>query len=130
MFKLDDEVDTLGLGNLTIVRCPTERLYEIFGWPGPDDGHKVSGMYAFTSSEGDVFTVYDWKETYLYYGLGEGFPAPHEFWYDPTPKDLRVGGHKGSDPQPFVDWLLQQVGPFEDPPKERLIRVVSRFPLY
>ena len=123
MFKLDYEVDTLGFGHLTVVRCPTERLYEIFGWPGPGHGHKVSGIYAFTSSEGDVFTVYDWKETYLYNGIGEGFPAPHEFWCDPMPKDLQVGGRKGSDPQPLVDWLLQQVGPFEDPPKEELIRV-------
>ena len=123
MFWPDPDASTDGTGFLTQVRCPPVRLYELFGWPELGDGHKVSGQYVFVNEKGDVFTVYDWEETYLYHGLGEGYPAPHEFWSDLAPADLRVGGRTGSDPQPFVKWLLEEVGRFDDPPQ--LVRVIS-----
>lgn len=61
------------------------------------------------------FTVYDWKETTLYLGDDCGAPAPAEFWADPEPHALSIGGFgEDNDGGPnraataFREWLLER----------------------
>lgn len=39
---------------------------QLFGQPSTGDEYKVTCEWIVTSSEGDVFTIYDWKETEMY----------------------------------------------------------------
>jgi hypothetical protein len=75
----------------------------------------VSGCYRFTTAAGDVFTLYDWKATALYYGEEEGWPSRDEFWADPEPVELNIGdlGEENEDglnlgATAFREWLLER----------------------
>ncbi len=105
MYKLNPEVDTSGTDGLTLFEFPPVGLVELFGEACDSDGYKVSRKHVFTSDRGDVFTVYDWKQTTLYRGKDSGAPTPEEFWHSRELKFLRIGGRAGSNPRPFVKWL-------------------------
>jgi hypothetical protein len=106
MYKLNPEVDTSGTDSLTMFEIPPVYLVELFGDISDSDGYKVSRRHVFTSDRGDVFTVYDWKQTTLYHGENSDAPTPEEFWHGRELKFLRIGGKAGSNPRPFVKWLL------------------------
>ena len=115
MFRLTPDADVGGTSRVDSVVLPPAFLVERFGPPGRGSlDHKVSGCYRFTGPDGAVFTVYDWKETALYLGDNSGAPTPAEFWADPHPRELNVGGH-GEDNDDglnrpataFREWLLE-----------------------
>ena len=106
MYKLNPEVDTSGMDSLTMFEFPPVCLVELFGQACDTDGYKVSGRHVFTSDRGDVFTVYDWKQTTLYHGENSDAPTPDEFWHSRELQFLRIGGRAGSNPRPFIKWLL------------------------
>jgi hypothetical protein len=106
MYKLNPDVDTSGMDSLTMFEIPPVCLVELFGHVSDGDGYKVSRRHVFTSDRGDVFTVYDWKQTTLYHGEGSDAPTPEEFWHSRELKYLRIGGRAGSNPRPFLRWLL------------------------
>ena len=108
MYRLNPHVDTNGIDGLTLFEFPPAGLVELFGDTGDGDGYKISRRHVFTSERGDVFTVYDWKETTLYRGSGSGAPTPEEFWRSQEWKILRVGGRIGTNPRPFLKWLQAQ----------------------
>jgi hypothetical protein len=108
MYKLNPHVDTSGTDGLTLFEFPPAGLVELFGQAADSDGYKVSRKHVFTSNRGDVFTVYDWKQTTLYRGRDSGAPTPDEFWRSREPTFLRVGGRSGSNPRPFLKWLQGQ----------------------
>jgi len=108
MYKLNPEVDTNGTDGLTLFEFPPVGLVELFGEVADSDGYKVSRKHVFTNDRGEVFTVYDWKQTTLYRGKNSGAPTPEEFWDTRELKFLRVGGRAGSNPRPFLKWLLGQ----------------------
>jgi len=108
MYKLNPKVDTSGMDSLTLFEFPPAGLVELFGDACDSDGCKVSRKHVFTSDRGDVFTVYDWKQTTLYRGEDSGAPTPEEFWRSRELKPLRVGGRVGSNPRPFLKWLQAQ----------------------
>jgi hypothetical protein len=65
-------------------------VVKAFGPPNEDDGYKVSGSYVFQNTEtGEVFTLYDWKMTDLYFGSG---PSPEELWSSEEEVQLNIGG--------------------------------------
>jgi len=105
MYKLNPKVDTSGTDGLTLFEFPPVGLVELFGEVCDSDGCKVSRKHVFTSDRGDVFTVYDWKQTTLYRGESSGAPTPEEFWRSRELKLLRIGGRIGSNPRPFLKWL-------------------------
>lgn len=115
MFRLTPDADTGDTSGIDSVVLPPAFLVARFGPPGRRtlDG-KVSGQYRFTSSAGDVFTLYDWKETTLYHGEDSDAPSPAEFWADPEPCVLSIGG-SGEDNDDglnlaataFREWLLE-----------------------
>lgn len=106
MYKLNPEVDTSGTDGLTMFEFPPVGLVELFGEVSDSDGYKVSRKHVFSSDRGDIFTVYDWKQTTLYRGKNSGAPTPEEFWHSRELKFLRIGGLTGSNPRPFLKWLL------------------------
>ncbi len=108
MYKLNPHVDTHGTDGLALFEFPPIGLVELFGDACDSDGYKVSRKHVFTSERGDVFTVYDWKQTTLYRGENSGAPTPDEFWHSRELKILRVGGRAGSNPRPFLKWLQAQ----------------------
>ena len=108
MYKLNPKVDTSGTDGLTLFEFPPVGLVELFGEVRDSDGCKVSRKHVFTSDRGDVFTVYDWKQTTLYRGESSGAPTPEEFWHSREHKPLRIGGRVGSNPRPFLKWLQGQ----------------------
>lgn len=108
MYKLNPQVDTSDTDSLTMFEFPPVALVELFGETRDSDGYKVSRKHVFTSDRGDIFTVYDWKQTTLYRGSDSGAPTPEEFWGSRELKVLRVGGRAGSNPRPFVRWLQGQ----------------------
>ncbi len=108
MYKLNPKVDTSGIDSLTLFEFPPAGLVELFGDAADSDGFKISRKHVFTSDRGDVFTVYDWKQTTLYRGANSGAPTPEEFWRSRELKPLRIGGRLGSNPRPFLKWLQAQ----------------------
>ncbi|HNY77406.1 MAG: hypothetical protein RBS72_05340 [Sedimentisphaerales bacterium] len=108
MYKLNPKVDTSGIDSLTLFEFPPAGLVELFGDDADSDGCKVSRKHVFTSDRGDVFTVYDWKQTTLYRGANSGAPTPEEFWRSRELKPLRIGGRVGTNPRPFLKWLQAQ----------------------
>ena len=108
MYRLNPQVDTSDIDSLTIFEFPPVGLVELFGEACDSDGYKISRKHVFTSDHGDIFTVYDWKQTTLYRGAGSGAPTPEEFWHSRELTCLRIGGRAGSNPRPFLKWLQGQ----------------------
>src|SRR5438132_7923718 len=116
MFRLDPHADTSGTSRVDTVEIPPAFLVERFGPAGPASlDNKVSGCYRFTNAAGDVFTVYDWKATTLYYGESDDWPTPEEFWADTEPVEMSTGGHGEENDDglnlaatAFREWLLEQ----------------------
>lgn len=44
------------------ILCTYDRLCEIFGMPEEGDGYKTQAEWRVQTSDGVVFTIYDWKE--------------------------------------------------------------------
>jgi len=108
-FRLDLTANVNGTSGLSRVRCLPVELVEMFDKPREADGYKISGMYIFTNDDGEVFTVYDWKQTSLYWGPRSGCPSPEEFWTNDEFVFLSVGGRRGSDVDRFLNWLADRM---------------------
>ena len=63
-----------------------------------------SNEYIFKGKDGDVFTVYDWKATFLY---DERYPDPDALWCSEFKHSFHIGGN--GDVSDFVHWLLKKV---------------------
>ena len=108
-FRLDLTANVNGTSGLSRVRCLPVELVEMFGKPREADGYKISGMYIFTNDDGEVFTVYDWKQTSLHWGPRSGCPSPGKFWTSDEFVYLSVGGRRGSDVDRFLTWLVDRM---------------------
>jgi hypothetical protein len=116
MFRLDPLADTAGMHRVDDIEIPPAVLVGMFGPPGrgSDDG-KVSGFYRFTSNAGEVFTLYDWKATTLYYDADPAWPTPEEFWAGTEPVPFGIGGHGEENEDglnlgatAFREWLVKR----------------------
>lgn len=108
MYRLNPQVDTSDIDSLTLFEFPPAGLVDLFGDVTDTDGYKISRRHTFIGDRGEIFTVYDWKQTTLYRGPDSGAPTPEEFWHSRELKVLRVGGRAGSNPHRFVKWLQGQ----------------------
>jgi hypothetical protein len=104
-FKLDYDADINGTCLKNYVEASYEDLEALFGAPMPGDDYKVSGEWVFESEEGDVVTLYDWKETSLY---DSGLPSVEEFR---TRNNIcfHVGANSGMVAHDFIEWLESQL---------------------
>jgi hypothetical protein len=109
MFRLDPHADTAGTCRVNAIEIPPAVLVGLFGPPGPASLEgKVSGDYRFTSDAGDVFTLYDYKQTTLYHGDDdERWPTPAAFWAGTEPVEFSIGG-RGHGPADFRGWLVER----------------------
>lgn len=98
------DLDIAGTALLAEVSLTPRYLALSYGPPDAGDGIRVSGIYAFVSDAGEVFTVYDYKTTSLWDPDGS-LPAPEAFWSSDDAVTLSVGGHSTSDYSAFVQWL-------------------------
>lgn len=57
-----DNVDVNGTCLQGYIECTYNELRETFGEPGEGDGYKVQAEWCGKTSDGTVFTIYDWKE--------------------------------------------------------------------
>jgi hypothetical protein len=114
LFRLSPEADTNEtFGHGEILLAPA-RLVARFGPPSEGDGYKVSGCYSFSDDAGNVYTVYDWKNTSLFddqlqAGQKSAFPGPRAFWAGEKKVSLKIGGRSGGDVEAFKEWLLAKV---------------------
>jgi hypothetical protein len=91
----------------------------VFGHPRPGDGYKVSGEFVFADAAAEVFTIYDWKATSLYFGSCA--PTPEEFWTNDEPFDFSVGAT--ADAGRFLDWLVGKVNDYCDRRQKLIDRI-------
>lgn len=77
-------------------------LAKYFGEAESSDEYKVSGEWTFEDNNGNVFTIYDYKETELY---DSSYPSVKQFRKLPE-VTFHVGG-KGSVKE-FIDWLCEK----------------------
>ena len=92
-------------GANTYVSLPPAKLVKIFGDPQSSDEYKVSGEYSFSTPNGGVITLYDWKATKLY-DSGNEF-SPEELWSSEAGFEFKIGGDNLGQQQvrEFVAWI-------------------------
>lgn len=105
-FKLDGDAEIDGTSRKGEITTTYSKLAQLFGEAQESDGYKCSGQWVFVSGEGDVFTVYDWKETELY---DSGLPSVKKFRESKEPSTFNVGGRYGSDYVSFINWLRKKI---------------------
>ena len=87
-FQVDMNADICGTSLKGRITANYAKLVELFGEPQESDGYKVSGEWVFTDDDGNVFTLYDWKETELY---DDQLPSVKQFRRLPS-ATFNVGG--------------------------------------
>ena len=85
----------------TTIAATTKQLEDAFGPSHEGDGYKVSHEWDFEDDEGNVFTLYAWKDTYMY-DPGYGMPGPNDV------RQWHVGSHGGGESD-FADWVREQL---------------------
>lgn len=107
-YKLDHFANIDGTYRVSEIKVSPSLLVEVFGKPVPCDSYKVTGMYVFESDDGDVFTLYDYKNTSRY---DPYMVHPEVFWNRTSPENFSVGGRReqGSHFQ-FKAWLREMLG--------------------
>jgi hypothetical protein len=88
--------------------CSYKDIVKRFGPPNTDgDEYKVSTEWVFESDSGEVFTVYDYKETSLY---DSELPSVATFRNMPE-YDWHIGARDKIGAQLFKAWFQSQVSP-------------------
>lgn len=98
-FKVDPNADINGTSLKGYVTANYAKLVELFGESRDSDEYKVSGEWTFSDDEGNVFTLYDWKETSLY---DSSLPSVAAFRQQDK-AEFHVGGRGNA--ADFIDFL-------------------------
>jgi hypothetical protein len=104
-FQVNTEANTCGTCLQTKFVGNYAQLVGMFGEPIESDGYKVSGEWVFESEDGDVITVYDWKETSMY---DDHLPSVDQF-RSQQQATFHVGGRSRTAANDFVNWLMDQL---------------------
>jgi len=88
-------------------------LVKLFGKPGTGDGYKTSTKWVVEDDLGNVATIYDWKETDLYYSGGDSVAKfrkwPSYSWHIGTKR----GGYFGFPAfDPIRDTIVEDLRTF------------------
>lgn len=104
VFKLSPNADV----NMTSLRGYVVASYleleELFGEPTTEGDYKISGEWVFEDDEGNVFTLYDWKETELY---DSELPSVMKFRNSGERVEFHIGGRQSA--VNFTNWLQYQL---------------------
>lgn len=105
-FKLNNDADSCGTHLCLEITTSYSKLVDLFGTPEASDEYKVSGEWLFESENGNIVTVYDWKETNLY---DEDYPSVETFRQLPS-ATFHIGAHSKEIANEFLVWLNAQLG--------------------
>lgn len=84
------------------VNCSYEQLEKLFGLPNSNgDDYKVSTEWIFEDSNGNIVTLYDYKETYLY---NRNYPSVDEFRKKES-YQWHIGAKSGEAAKQFINYL-------------------------
>lgn len=106
-FRLSPDADTNGTSLEGYVSVVPAKVVEVFAGGREADSYKVSRSWAFESSVGDVFTLYEYKQTSLYDTRN---PSPDRFWGQRRAVLLHIGGRDDRHIDEFKAWLAQKLG--------------------
>lgn len=96
-----------GTSKLGSISLRYKDIVMAFGDPISFDDYKVSGEWVFQDDEtGAVFTLYDWKSTYLY---DPGLPSVEEFRALEYPVTFNIGGNGKMSVEEFKSLLVKQI---------------------
>jgi len=110
VFHCDNEAHANGTSLRGYIRASFAQLRELFGEPmGSSGDGKVSTEWHFVGQQGQVITLYDYKET-KEYDDSPGMPTVEEFRSWPF-HVWHVGAKHGADALAFVAWLTAQLNP-------------------
>lgn len=87
-----------------LVTTSYSKLVEIFGEPQESDGYKVSSEWVVEDDNGNVLTIYDYKETSLY---DSNNPSVEEFRELPE-CEWHIGGNNPSLADELEQFILAQ----------------------
>lgn len=104
-YKLDPNADISNTSWVEDIKVVPVEVVRTWGAPHRRaDAYKVSGLFSFVEGP-RVFTVYDWKATFLY---DEKLPSPLAFWNSQSKVCLSIGSNC-EDAADFRQWLLETV---------------------
>lgn len=110
-FELDNDADRSGTSLQGYFTASYADLSRLFGEAADSDGYKVSSEWTFVSEDGEVFALYDYKETSLY---DRDNPSVEEFRALKT-YDWHIGASHNSNIKAFKAWLKEQIGSLPEP---------------
>lgn len=99
--ELNQNASACGTSLQGEIELNCQKLIALFGVPNESDGCKVSTEWVFESETGEVFTLYDYKETNLY---DDGLPTVEEFRALPS-YSWHIGALRSDDVESFKEWL-------------------------
>jgi hypothetical protein len=117
-FKLDMKANVVGISLQESIEVPYGDIQRVFGAPEEGDGYAISGEWRFSDDHGNVFTLYDWKATNLYYS---DYPTIMEFRTNDEPQEFHIVGNDPAPAKRFKDWLMVKINegkPLFKPAKE------------
>lgn len=104
MFTREDNADFCGTSLKAYIHASYPELENLFGEPLDGDGYKISGLWTFVNKEGEVFTLYDWKQTELY---DNELPSIKKFRDSDEVVEFNVGGRTSA--VEFLQWLNEKI---------------------
>ena len=104
-FKLNNDADSCGTWLCGEVVANYSELAEVFGHAQMADGYKISGEWIFESEDGDIVTLYDWKETCLY---DSDYPSVSDF-RNSCGANFHIGANSKEVAKQFTVWLTAQL---------------------
>ena len=90
------EVETLGTSLLGEIVCDYNKLKKLFGKPHSSDEYKVDAEWDIEFENGEVATIYNWKNGKNYNGKNGLATSKITDWH--------IGGHR-----PYVVALIKEV---------------------
>jgi hypothetical protein len=111
-FALNQNASPIGTSLKGHIGIPPSKLVLKYGIPQTADNYKVSGEYIFEDSNGQVYTLFDYKETELY---NSDYTPVETFWSSNEPYEFNIGS-KSSDQtkiESFKNWLINQLSSIE-----------------
>lgn len=121
-FKLDMKANSIGTSGQGSVEVSYQDLEDAFGVPEDSDNYKVSGEWTFTDKDGNVYTLYDWKETNLYDGE---YPSVEKFRNQDS-AEFHTGGTDEQRDVEFRAWIVDEVKKAKNKPPHKNSKAMRR----
>ena len=105
MFKLNHAANASGTSLRGSIITSYAKLKTLFGEARESDGYKVSSEWTFEGPNGEVVTLYDYKQTNLY---DREYPSVEEFRAQSS-YDWHIGANTVEIADKFEQWLEEEL---------------------